>query len=59
MKDSVKDMDVFDQFGPLIRGSSTKLLANGGFTPAEAEEWISQGKCDGVAFGRAFINTPE
>jgi N-ethylmaleimide reductase len=35
------------------------FIVNGGFTPAEAAEWIAAGDADAVAFGRLFISNPD
>jgi N-ethylmaleimide reductase len=35
------------------------FIANGGFTPDEAERWVADGRADAVAFGRLFIANPD
>lgn len=35
------------------------LISAGGHTPESAEEYLQQGLCDAVAFGRYFISTPD
>ena len=35
------------------------LIGNMGYTPAEAEQAISEGKLDAVAFGTAFLANPD
>lgn len=35
------------------------FIANGGFTPEEAEQWVGSGRADAVAFGRLFIANPD
>jgi N-ethylmaleimide reductase len=35
------------------------LIANGKFTPDEAEAWVARGDADGVAFGELFISNPD
>lgn len=35
------------------------FVANGGFTPDEAERWIADGRADAIAFGRLFIANPD
>lgn len=35
------------------------FIVNGEFTPEEAEEWVSSGKADAVAFGRPFLANPD
>lgn len=35
------------------------FIANGGFSPSEANEWIAQGKADAIAFGRLFLANPD
>lgn len=35
------------------------LIANGDFTPEEANKWVSEGRADAVAFGRLFISNPD
>ncbi len=35
------------------------FIANGGFTPDEAEQWLADGRADAVAFGRLFIANPD
>jgi N-ethylmaleimide reductase len=35
------------------------LIGNMGYTPAEAEEAVSAGKLDAVAFGSAYIANPD
>ena len=35
------------------------FIANGGFTAAEACDWIKNGDADAIAFGRLFISNPD
>jgi N-ethylmaleimide reductase len=35
------------------------LIANGKFTPDEAEAWVARGDADGVALGELFISNPD
>ncbi len=35
------------------------FIANGGFTPEEAEEWVREGRADAIAFGRLFLANPD
>lgn len=35
------------------------LIANGDFTPEEANDWIKKGYADAVAFGRLFLANPD
>lgn len=35
------------------------LLSNGGFDPGRARDWVAGGRCEAVAFGRAFIANPD
>ncbi|KAF5379551.1 hypothetical protein D9757_009274 [Collybiopsis confluens] len=49
--------DVVKSYGHLFHNS--KLLANAGFTPEEAAEYISEGKVAGVFFGRLWISHPD
>jgi 2,4-dienoyl-CoA reductase-like NADH-dependent reductase (Old Yellow Enzyme family) len=48
---------VISTFRPVVK--NTKLFANGGFTPAEAEEMIAAGTIDGVLFGVLWIAHPD
>jgi N-ethylmaleimide reductase len=43
-------------FRDIYRGT---LVANGKFTPDEAETWIARGDADAVAFGELFISNPD
>ncbi|KAJ3053054.1 hypothetical protein HK097_005157, partial [Rhizophlyctis rosea] len=43
----------------ILAGSDTKLILNGGITPAEAEALIEAEKVDAVAFGTPVISTPD
>jgi N-ethylmaleimide reductase len=47
-----------DRFRPLITGY-TRLIAAGGYNPAEAETLLQRGDADAVAFGRLFISNPD
>jgi len=47
-----------DRFRPLITGN-TRLIAAGGYKPAEAETLLQRGDADSVAFGRLFIANPD
>ncbi|KIK54938.1 hypothetical protein GYMLUDRAFT_176401 [Collybiopsis luxurians FD-317 M1] len=49
--------DVVETFGHLFKKSV--LLANAGFTPEEAAEYVSEGKVAGVFFGRLWISNPD
>ncbi|KAJ3285862.1 hypothetical protein HK104_009306 [Borealophlyctis nickersoniae] len=46
-----------DQFRPLLK--NTRFFVGGAFTPAEAEEWLKEGKADAVVFGRSVLGTPD
>jgi 2,4-dienoyl-CoA reductase-like NADH-dependent reductase (Old Yellow Enzyme family) len=48
------------EFGPMIKfdDSKTKLLVNEGYTVAEAERLMEDGKIDMICFGRLFIFNP-
>lgn len=35
------------------------LIVNGGFSPAEAAEWVAAKRADAIAFGRMFIANPD
>jgi N-ethylmaleimide reductase len=35
------------------------LIANGDFTPEEANQWIAEGRADAIAFGRLFLANPD
>ncbi|UWQ21059.1 alkene reductase [Jannaschia sp. W003] len=35
------------------------FVVNGGFEPADAAEWIAEGRADAVSFGRLFIANPD
>lgn len=35
------------------------LIANGDFTPEEANDWVSKGQADAIAFGRLFLANPD
>ena len=43
-------------FRDIYRGT---LVANGKFTPDEAETWVARGDADAVAFGELFISNPD
>lgn len=43
-------------FRDIYRGT---LVANGKFTPEEAETWLARGDADAVAFGELFISNPD
>jgi N-ethylmaleimide reductase len=47
-----------DRFRPLVTGS-TRLIAAGGYKPADAEALLERGDADAVAFGRLFIANPD
>jgi N-ethylmaleimide reductase len=47
-----------DRFRPLVTGS-TRLIAAGGYKPADAEALLERGDVDAVAFGRLFIANPD
>lgn len=47
-----------DRFRPLITGG-TRLIAAGGYKPADAEALLQRGDADAVAFGRLFIANPD
>jgi N-ethylmaleimide reductase len=47
-----------DRFRPLITGN-TRLIAAGGYKPADAEALLERGDADAVAFGRLFIANPD
>ena len=48
--------EVARHFRPLRQGS---LLINGGFDQAKAETWLTENRCDAVAFGKLFIANPD
>ncbi|KAK7691789.1 hypothetical protein QCA50_005192 [Cerrena zonata] len=50
--------DVIASYGHLIT-APTKVVANCGFTPEEAAQYIEEGKADLVAFGFAWITHPD
>lgn len=35
------------------------FIANGDFTPEEANTWVAEGRADAIAFGRLFIANPD
>ncbi|HLP84971.1 MAG TPA: alkene reductase [Phycisphaerales bacterium] len=43
-------------FRDIYRG---RMVANGKFTPDEAETWLARGDADAVAFGELFISNPD
>jgi N-ethylmaleimide reductase len=47
-----------DIFRPLITGD-TRLIAAGGYKPADGEALLERGDADAVAFGRLFIANPD
>lgn len=47
-----------ERFRPLITGK-TRLIAAGGYKPADAESLLDRGIADAVAFGRLFISNPD
>ncbi|MDE1161354.1 MAG: alkene reductase [Acidobacteriaceae bacterium] len=47
-----------DRFRPLVTGN-TRLLAAGGYKPADAEALLQRGDADAIAFGRLFIANPD
>ena len=47
-----------NRFRPLITGD-TRLIAAGGYKPADAEELLRRGEADAVAFGRLFLSNPD
>ncbi|HME07294.1 MAG TPA: alkene reductase [Bryobacteraceae bacterium] len=47
-----------ERFRPLLTGE-TRLIAAGGYQPADAEDLIQSGHADAVAFGRWFIANPD
>ena len=47
-----------DRFRPLVTGN-TRLIAAGGYKPADAEALLERGDADAVAFGRLFIANPD
>ncbi|KAJ7086307.1 flavoprotein NADH-dependent oxidoreductase [Mycena crocata] len=49
--------DVIGTFRPAVKNA--KFFANGGFTPAEADEMITAGTLDGVFFGVPWIAHPD
>ncbi|KAJ6573945.1 hypothetical protein DFH09DRAFT_384030 [Mycena vulgaris] len=59
INDKVSDSqhDVLATFRPAV--TRAKLFANGGFTPAEAEEMVAAGTIDGVFFGVPWIAHPD
>jgi N-ethylmaleimide reductase len=52
----IQQADVLTPFRERFQGV---LVANMGYTPAEANEAIAAGLVDAVAFGRAFIANPD
>lgn len=48
--------DVAAHFRPLAK---MPLISNGGFDRERANTWLSEGRCDAVAFGRAWIANPD
>ncbi|KAF2161626.1 hypothetical protein M409DRAFT_59011 [Zasmidium cellare ATCC 36951] len=53
------NMDVWENFTPLIRNSNTRILLNGNITPEEAEQLLESGVGDAVVIGRPLINNPD
>jgi 2,4-dienoyl-CoA reductase-like NADH-dependent reductase (Old Yellow Enzyme family) len=51
--------DVLASYGPLVKGSGTLLVLNGGFTPDHANALLKEDKVDAVVFGRAWINNQD
>ncbi|KAJ7582701.1 hypothetical protein C8J56DRAFT_227716 [Mycena floridula] len=51
--------DVVATYRHLISNPKTRFFVNGGFTPEEAAQYVSEGKADGVFFGLLYINTPD
>jgi N-ethylmaleimide reductase len=49
-------MRMLDMIRKKFRG---KLILAGGFNHDSANEWLAQGKADLIAFGRAFLSTPD
>jgi N-ethylmaleimide reductase len=47
-----------ERFRPLITGN-TRLIAAGGYKPADAESVLDRGIVDAIAFGRLFISNPD
>jgi N-ethylmaleimide reductase len=47
-----------DRFRPLVTGN-TRLIAAGGYKPADAEALLERGDAEAVAFGRLFIANPD
>ncbi|KAJ7037479.1 flavoprotein NADH-dependent oxidoreductase [Mycena alexandri] len=56
-KSRTTHFDVVSAFRPVIK--NTKFFANGSFTPAEAEEFVSAGTVDAVLFGIPWIAHPD
>jgi N-ethylmaleimide reductase len=52
----IQKADVVTPARGLFKGN---LMLNGGFTPAEAEDSISTGLCDTIAFGHHYISNPD
>lgn len=50
--------DTIATYGSLIT-APTKVLANCGFTPEEANQYIEEGKADLIAFGIPWITHPD
>jgi N-ethylmaleimide reductase len=51
-----QDADAAKRLRPLFKGC---LIAAGGFEPDTAEEIISRGTVDAIAFGRYFVSNPD
>lgn len=45
--------------GKMRKAFDGPFVANGEFTPEEAETWIADGRADAIAFGRLFIANPD
>jgi len=57
--DVVPELDLGpEKFRSLITGE-TRLIAAGGYKPAEAEAVLERGDADAIAFGRLFIANPD
>ncbi|KAJ7785688.1 flavoprotein NADH-dependent oxidoreductase [Mycena metata] len=56
-KSRTTHFDVVAAFRPVIKNA--KFFANGSFTPAEAEEFVSAGTVDAVLFGIPWIAHPD
>lgn len=51
------EWDTISYLRPILQ--NTLLFGNTGFTPAEADEWIKEGRVDAVVIGRPLLYNPD